>query len=531
MRRGLLVVASGLSLVGVLSLGAKTANAGGFEIPENGTELMGRAGAWTARADNPLAAAYNPAGLAGIPSSVLLDANFTWQDLCFQRAGAYGNEDTTGTTLSPHANGQYTGTPYPKVCKDNGLADVNIVPQLAGVWHVNDQLGLGLAVVTPSGAGKANWPDRVNTTLSDGTAVTLAAPQRYLLLSQNAIVVTPTLAAGYAFNRWLRVGLAFQNSIASLKFANVSRGAGSVDNQPESPNQDLRADLTVSSYWAPGVVLGFLVSPTHMIDLGLNARVSADIHASSGTATIVGPYYGSGQYVGGMPTKFSPVNSNANLTSFNLPQPFEIRFGARFHKPRAGAPKDVRGDFLATDIFDVEVDLNYSHDSSFQNLQLTFPDGANKQPVALGSTSVAGYVPPDASVPHFWKDTFAVRLGGEWVAVPNLLGIRLGTYFQTGAVDAKYANIDFLPSQQFGLYAGATVRLAPRIDLSAGFGKIFLATVDNGGNGGVYGLSANTQTSCPSGATPQAFRTCEPVNGGAVSGGYTMFSLGVSAKL
>ncbi len=36
-----------------------------LEVGENGSEQMGRGGAWVARASDPLAAFYNPAGLAG----------------------------------------------------------------------------------------------------------------------------------------------------------------------------------------------------------------------------------------------------------------------------------------------------------------------------------------------------------------------------------------------------------------------------------------------------------------------------------
>ena len=42
---------SSSAILGLLTLmgGAREARATGFEIPENGTEIMGRAGAWTAR--------------------------------------------------------------------------------------------------------------------------------------------------------------------------------------------------------------------------------------------------------------------------------------------------------------------------------------------------------------------------------------------------------------------------------------------------------------------------------------------------
>jgi hypothetical protein len=50
--------------------------ASGFEIPDNGTEALGRGGAFTAKADDGTALEYNVAGLAQQRGTrLLLDAN------------------------------------------------------------------------------------------------------------------------------------------------------------------------------------------------------------------------------------------------------------------------------------------------------------------------------------------------------------------------------------------------------------------------------------------------------------------------
>ena len=144
------------TLAGVaISTGAK---ANGFEIPENGTDVMGRAGAWTARADTPLAAGLNPAGLAGQPTALTVSSNFTWQSQCFQRAGNYaGPALNTGT---PFQDEGYVGQPYPEVCKKNGLGQVNPVPQIGFNYAVTSKLGIALLpLCTPRGTGAAVWPD------------------------------------------------------------------------------------------------------------------------------------------------------------------------------------------------------------------------------------------------------------------------------------------------------------------------------------------------------------------------------------
>src|SRR4051812_16471886 len=95
-----LQLASCAAVLGVLALATdREAKASGFEVPENGTEIMGRAGAWTARADNPMAAALNPAGLAGQGTSFLVNANLTWQKFCFARAGSYSSDANNANTI------------------------------------------------------------------------------------------------------------------------------------------------------------------------------------------------------------------------------------------------------------------------------------------------------------------------------------------------------------------------------------------------------------------------------------------------
>ncbi len=53
------------------------------EFPDNGSEQGGRGGAWIARASDPLAVFYNPAGLAGQPTRLIFQSNINLQSTCF----------------------------------------------------------------------------------------------------------------------------------------------------------------------------------------------------------------------------------------------------------------------------------------------------------------------------------------------------------------------------------------------------------------------------------------------------------------
>jgi len=74
------------------------------EVPDNGSEQTGRGGAWVARASDPLAAFYNPAGLAGQPTRLVLQSNIGTQRTCFTRIKS-----------SKAANGINDATNPPKV--------------------------------------------------------------------------------------------------------------------------------------------------------------------------------------------------------------------------------------------------------------------------------------------------------------------------------------------------------------------------------------------------------------------------------
>src|ERR1700684_2343757 len=131
MRRALRVsAASCLVLSGLLSV--RSAHATGvMEFPDNGSEQEGSGGAWVARSSDPLAAFYNPAGLAGQQTRLTLQANISTQNTCFTRVKA--SNDTTADGVGP-------GGTYPNVCQ-NGSFFPN--PQLAFAYRLTDRIGLG----------------------------------------------------------------------------------------------------------------------------------------------------------------------------------------------------------------------------------------------------------------------------------------------------------------------------------------------------------------------------------------------------
>ena len=522
-----------LGLAFAITAVALPAGANGLEIPENGTEVMGRGGAWTARADNPLAAALNPAGLAGQGTAVVVNANITYQKMCFERAGNY---QAGGNLAGTNFTDAYYNKPYPKVCKKNGVGDLNVVPQIGFTVNVNPKLTIGvLPLWTPSGTGKADFPLTVNfdgspadvpTNQTEG-ATRAPAPQRFMIVSRGARIIMPTFGAGYEIAPGFRLGASFQWVITMFNSQVSSQGTqASPQDINAGPGSSTKSEVKWNQFFTPAGVVGAMYTIGDL-DIGAMFRYSADIVKKGGEVTVTAPVYGRSR----SPAD-TPANTTVKLQEFRIPQPWEARLGFRFHPARKGIelPKEGRRDFLKHDQFDIELDVGYAHNSQMDKLTILFEPG---QFVAFGSTVSASTVPTDASIPKMWKDTIEVRLGGEFAVVQDKLGIRAGGFFKTAGQDQDYLNLDFHPGQMFGLYLGGTFRISKTVDVAAGYGHIFVKDFETS-NGQIRALVGtapdqpnNHYSVCPSEPTP-AFRSCSVVNNGRLSSAYNMFSVGTT---
>src|SRR5262245_15881539 len=73
------------------SLRVSTAHAGGIEYTGQGAEALGRGGATTARATDPMVLSANPAGLAELRGGqFLFTTNLALMDACVDPIGYYG---------------------------------------------------------------------------------------------------------------------------------------------------------------------------------------------------------------------------------------------------------------------------------------------------------------------------------------------------------------------------------------------------------------------------------------------------------
>ncbi len=239
------------------------------EVPDNGSEQMARGGAWVARASDPLATTFNPAGLAGQPTRVTLQNGFLVQHTCFTRIKAAAD---TSVDLLADANGR-----FPRVCND---IEPTLNPQLGATLRLSDRLGIGALVIGPASAGEKVFPEFVE----DGSGTKRASPQRYLLTRQAGIIVFPTVGVGYEVIENLRLGLSFGWGFAKLKNAAAT---AALNSGGQTSDNDVQANLQVRDYFIPRVTAGALWSATPNLDVAAWYQWTDAIRAKGdvGTAT------------------------------------------------------------------------------------------------------------------------------------------------------------------------------------------------------------------------------------------------------
>lgn len=514
-------------------LAPQTALANGFEFPSNGAESFGRGSAWLARATDPLSTFNNPAALARNGRGASLSANLIWQKACFQRR--FGGSD-------PAANGVTAGNAdqlYYQSCNDGNMFPN---PQVAFQFRISDKLGIGFAALGLSAYGKTSYPTFVdNTSLARSTygqPIQGPSSSRYILTHVDNIVAWPQIGVGYEVAKNIRVGASFIWGIAQLQFGNVAMGfnAGQKPDGSgrlnEKSDQDVSADVKARDWFVPGFVLSALATVVDSESTGVDVAGWfhwSDAIKGQGKADLSAFLYTSNLQQEPNPTTKSTTDNQVKITA---PQPWEARVGGRFYKKRPGSPyyspsADSAAPYRALDplrdeVFDIELDFEYSHDSQFDTLKVTFDQPA----VNLDLQGIIVPIPADASVPHKWKDSMGLRLGGDYVVLPSRLALRGGAWFQTANVEAKDMHLDFIGAQRLGLTAGATVRVGP-VDVQAGYGHIFFKTLDNGGNGD---LRATTGSATPQVAGTPAFRSDYSINGGQIKAKADIVSLGLVAR-
>lgn len=557
------VAASLLALAPLLvALPARASNV--MEMGDGGSEQTARGGAWVARASDPLATWFNPAGLAGQATSVTVQGNLLFDDTCFSRVRAAG--DTTSDPLV-----RADGT-YPRVCNE---AQLNVSPQIAATIRLTDRIGLGLALIAPNAGATKEFSDFVD----DGNGQREASPARYLLARQSSLLVFPTVGLGIEVAPGLRVGASVAWGIARLKLASATMALNA---DGTTPANDIRANVQAQDYFVPSASVGTIWSATPELDIAATYRLTDAIRARGDVGTAANFYtranasgddrgvrYGDTIFEDcgtGLATTACGGGDNARV---KIAIPMEAKLGVRYHRPRsATCPAGLRGpdgacrtmrDPMATDVFDVEANLTWANNSAMDAVQVRFPQDGTGRGILPVAGVAGGEIPPSADQRRGYSDVVGVRVGGDYVALPDRLALRAGAFFETSAANARYQSLDFAASARIGFAVGVAYRIhlgprgetvdhavtdapiavrRPALELMLGFGHVFVADQERrdpnaSGSPAIAGTSCNgtspvSPTTCEGGA--ERYRSKWPVNLGTIASSVNVINVGLAYR-
>lgn len=428
-RRFLLVL--GLAVLAVLP--ARPVAAGGFEYPAQGARAVGRAGAFTVKADDPTALFWNPGKLALLRGTRLLyNHQFVDQDLTFQRT----------STLDPISGEMVAFAP---VSERDEFFPLGMALGLTSDFGLEDWT-FALGVYGPNSPGTSAFCNKA-------TSAT-----RYAFIEKDVMLLFYTASVAWKYEELFGVGASLQYvDNPRLKYSMMLDGKSDSPARPMNNPFDIQASFDVSDRAGFSAILGAWYRPWRFLEVAASARVVPVYVDAKGSVTIEPPgptslLHGNDLYVcdGAMspeqcldaisanPTGGSKAPKLPATISLQLPATFQL--GARY--------VHMDGE---REVFDVEVDFVWEHWGSMKAFDVNFEDRI------LAVPGLTAFAIRDMQMVRNFQDTYSVRVGGDWNAIPGWLTVRAGALWESGALPEAYTHIDYPSFDMFGVAAGATV--------------------------------------------------------------------------
>jgi len=490
-------VAVSAAATAVALLSASTVHAGGLEYAGQGARGLARAGAVTAKPEDPMVLSYNPAGLAELRGTqLLLDMNLAVMDACVDPIGFYGwgsygsntpfrifdpdtgAEVTTrlgpgGPNNMPFEEAQaYYNDPLDTVCLDQ---NVTPIPQLAWSSRVTDDLGIGFGFIFPAVLPGGRWGGE-NGIIRGDTGELRPAPTRYMLLSASNLGVFPTLGFGYRVFDALRIGAAVEWGVFAIN--NTTRAAIGGGTAPSS---DIVARTKGQDWFVPALTASVHIVPVEPIDIVVAFRWQDDVNASGTQDLTTGLF---------SPDLLPYTTKNLKVKSIEVAMPWKLRAGIRYADRLAPRPEGTGSDesdfasgktiqdSLQNERWDIELDIQFEKNSRNERQVVTYELGqflfTQRANGMLDNTNYpSNAMDPTNKIEKNWQDQFSIRLGGSYNPLPGLLGLSAGAHYENRGVDPARMQIDFWPVSRIGLHGGFTVRVSNAVDLTFSYAHIF----------------------------------------------------------
>lgn len=425
-----------MRLAFALVLATGTAHAGGQMAGDNGSLAAQRAGAFTARADDPSALVHNPGALAGLVGrQVFLGVNVVAYDQSFQREGSYGGND-----------GQiaYAGDPYPVVEHDGPVQPVPFVAAAYG----GPTYAFAVGVFAPHGYGKRNYPDTVQT----ASGSTAPAPQRYDTVTQDALIALPSLAVAVPLSDSIRIGGRVSYGFARMTSRRFAQGLPG----EEDPGTDTDASIAVADDAIVAWGAGVHVRASDQVELGVSYASPITINARGTASPVLGEDLRN--LMPGTETRIVPVDDaearcapggqeGALMTCLDMALPQTASAGVRY----------IARDAAGREIGDLELDVRWENWAAVDRYDVLM-DGKNS---ALDTP-----VNPTV-VRHGFQDVYSARVGGSRRLGSELqYMVSLGLGYETAAAPVSWTRLDVDTAERIIAGGGVAVDLGSwRLDL------------------------------------------------------------------
>jgi len=493
-----------LLAAGLLLLGVRQARAGGLEYTGHGAQSLARGGAVTARAEDPMVLAHNPAGLVELRGTqFMINLNLALLDACVDPAGFYGwgaylggqnSElpdpetgervplrlgaiDRTDPMMPVAVEQEYYVDPYDTVCLDQNVVPV---PQIAWTRRISEDFGIGLGLIFPAIQPSGSWGGRNGVIRGDDGELRPAAT-RYMMLSSSNIGIFPTVGLAYRLLPALRLGAAFEWGVIAVNNFTMAAALGGT-----SPSNDLIAHVKAQDWFVPAFTVSAHLVPIDAIDFVVAFRFQDDVKATGDIDLTTGVFD---------PGFQSRTTGSLPILSLVQHMPWKLRAGVRYadrfapRVPGSGygevdaAHLTAIHDPLQDERWDVELDVEYQMNSRNDKQVLEYEVGHLLEFVSSNADSPPSSVefPADGMtgtvIEKYWKDQISLRLGGTYNPLPGLFGVSGGVHYETRGVDPNYMQIDLWPVERIGLHTGVIIRVASSIDLVFSYAHIFQETI------------------------------------------------------
>jgi long-subunit fatty acid transport protein len=235
-------------------------------------------------------------------------------------------------------------------------------------------------------------------------------------------------------------------------------------NNPVSSGFDIRADMNGSAAFTFNAVLGAWYKPAPFLQFGLSGQVvpTSIVAHSTLAVTPIGGALSPGSVT------LTRGNASANDVTLTLPLPMLFRSGARYRHLAGGR-----------ELFDIELDVEYETWSRVNRFTV---ETNHLKANGLGQQVDLNQI----NIEKHWRDTIAVKLGGDYAVIPDRLKLRGGAFYESAVADPAYSNVDFPSGPQIGGGLGASVyfqrvevavayqlRVQPGVSISEADGRVY----------------------------------------------------------